>query len=84
MTQKEIFFKEENNYTRIFLYREGIFWKAYEKSAYRIASSFQTFKPIKKYVKTVGEAIVSIGFPCAVLEKYIAKGSVTSSRPGTW
>lgn len=33
MTQKEIYDLENANNNKIYLYREGIFWKAYERSA---------------------------------------------------
>ena len=76
MTQKEIYDLENANNNKIYLYREGIFWKAYERSAFYLTGPENRLKPIKKFIKSVGEAVVSVGFPCAVEEKQIAKGDV--------
>lgn len=45
MTQQEIFEREKENKDLIYLYREGIFWKAYEKSAFRLIQKAFHFKP---------------------------------------
>jgi len=47
---------------KAYLYKEGVFWIAYEQSAY-LVSQVKTLKPTKKYVKTVGQEVVSVGFP---------------------
>jgi hypothetical protein len=44
------------------LYKEGVFWIAYEQSAYYFGLQ-KGYKPTKKWVKTVGREIVSVGFP---------------------
>lgn len=44
------------------LYKEGFFWVAYEQSAYYVAQ-FKGYKPNKKYIKMVGDSVVSVGFP---------------------
>lgn len=67
MTLKEITTREKENNSCIFLYKEGIFWKAYEKSAYAFCVSYQNYKPTRKLIKSIGEEVVSIGFPVAVL-----------------
>lgn len=48
----------------LLLYKEGAFWVAYEQSAFYIAQC-KGYKPVKKYIKAVGEYVVSIGFPKA-------------------
>lgn len=70
MTQKEILEHEEPSSTVVHLYREGLFWKAYEYSAYRFIFGINRFKASKKYVKTVAEEVVSIGFPVTSLGKF--------------
>lgn len=77
MTQQEIFDIEQDNLDKIYLYSEGLFWKAYEKSAFNFVTNVKEFKPTKRIVKTVGEPIVSIGFPKAGLEKYCVADKVT-------
>lgn len=54
------------------LYKEGVFWVAYEQSAY-IISQIKELKPTKKMVKKLGQEIVSVGFPNSVLDKVIAE-----------
>ena len=76
MTQKEIFEREKSNTGFIYLYREGIFWKAYEKSAFRLIREVVEFKPLKKYIKTIDAEIISVGFPCAVTDRYISKDCI--------
>lgn len=70
MTKKEIFDSEKENLKNIYLYKEGIFWKAYERSAFNFCKHVTAFKPTKKFIKTVGYDVVSIGFPTANLDKH--------------
>ena len=46
----------------LLLYKEGVFWVAYEQSAYYIAQ-YKGYKPTKKYFKNINQSIVSVGFP---------------------
>lgn len=67
----EIIGKETKNTDCIHLYKEGLFWKAYQQSAYRINHlPFVEYKVIKKYVKAVGQEVISIGFPSLNLSKH--------------
>ena len=52
------------------LFLEGKFWKAYEQSAYALTKLYG-FKPSKRFVKLVGEEIISVGFPQEQLFKYL-------------
>lgn len=63
MTSKEIFEHEQGNTEHIRLYAEGLFWKAYERSAYACCTQFREFKATKKYIKAMEGELVSIGFP---------------------
>jgi hypothetical protein len=76
MTQKEIFDSEKENLHKIHLYKEGIFWKAYERSAFHFCQHVTPFKPTRKFVKTVGFDVVSIGFPTASIDNYKDKYKV--------
>ena len=51
---------------KVYLYKEGVFWIAYEQSAY-LVSQVKALKPTKKFVKTVGQEVVSVGFPDTAL-----------------
>lgn len=63
MTKKEIYDAEQQNFDKIILHKEGLFWIAYERSAYRVFHDIKRFKPNKKYIKIVGAEVVSLGFP---------------------
>ena len=51
---------------QIHLWKEGVFWVAYEQSAYAIWL-LKKYKPVKKFIKSVGMEVVSIGFPATAL-----------------
>lgn len=63
MTIEDIVKAEADNNNTIILLREGIFWKAYEKSAYAFCKHIKPFMVKKKFIKSVNDEIVSIGFP---------------------
>jgi hypothetical protein len=44
------------------IYREGVFWIAYEQSAYYFWEQ-KGYRATKKFVKTAGRDVVSVGFP---------------------
>lgn len=74
MTTNEILQLEENNTNLVVLYREGMFWKAYERSAYLICTQIHPFRVTARFIsKLAGAPIVFIGFPNASLEKYMCK-----------
>jgi len=47
---------------RVNLYKEGIFWLAYEQSAYYVWL-LKGYKPTKKRYKKMNKEVVQIGFP---------------------
>ena len=69
MTVKEIIELEEHNSDKIYLLKEGIFYRAYNRSAMRLNTSFNPYKVHSKYIKNVNQEIYYCGFPLAVLEK---------------
>lgn len=60
----------------IYLYREGLFWKAYEYSAYKFVHTVRAYNPQKKWMKGLARDIVSLGFPDKVLSE-ILQGKTT-------
>ncbi len=73
MTSRELIAAEANNTDRIVLYREGLFWKAYERSAYALCTQVRPFKPTRKILKTLaGGDIVSVGFPTHAADRILA------------
>ncbi len=66
MTSRDFITAEASNTDRIILYREGLFWKAYERSAYALCSQIRPLKPTRKVLKTLdGGDLISVGFPSA-------------------
>ena len=51
-----------------YLVKEGIFWRAYERSAMLFSVQIKNFKLIKRYVKCAGQHIVYMGFPDSALK----------------
>lgn len=55
------------------LYTEGLFYKAYEYSAYLFVHFIKKYNVRKKYLKNIACEVVSIGFPKATFEKIVDK-----------
>ena len=72
MTQKEILEAEQWVTNTVTLYYEGMFWKAYERSAYLMCTQVRSFKTSRKSYRQTKDEIVSIGFPDSSLEKTMA------------
>ncbi len=71
MTFEEIISREESNTNRIYLYKEGIFLKAYEHSAFFVHLYIKEFKLSKRYIKTVNQDVISLGFPETSAPKWL-------------
>ena len=63
--------REKQNH-EIILHREGIFYIAYEHSAWLFSVAIHSFKVKKQYIKCVAQDVVSIGFPMTSLDKSVA------------
>lgn len=73
MTLQEQIEREKGNLDRVFLTAEGLFYKAYERSAYILCTQYQMLKPTLKRVKYLGgEMVVSVGFPQTSLPRLAA------------
>lgn len=62
------------------LYSEGIFFKAYEHSAWLAYHILNRFMVKKKYIRKAGQEIVSIGFPKTALGKWPAGRKMCESE----
>jgi len=58
--------KDNNNFIK--LYKEGIFWRAYNQSCMLFTQYFDNYKVIIKYVKYLKQNIYYCGFPDTILE----------------
>ena len=54
----------------IILHREGIFYIAYEQSAWLFSVALHAFRVKRLFVKCVAQDVVSIGFPMTSLGKF--------------
>lgn len=72
----DILAKEELLEPLIYLHREGIFWKAYQYSAYRVLQRQPNLKLKKKFVKAVSCEVISLGFPDVTLERIFDKREI--------
>lgn len=77
--QEILHYEAEKQSNEVVLFLEGKFWKAYEKSAY-VLTMLYGFKPTKRYVKLVGQEIISVGFPQESLQKYVGKEKTVFSE----
>ena len=69
MKFKEVLALEEGNNSEIRLYHEGMFWRAYERSAFMLCSQVKPLKVTKRVAKSIGgEAICMVGFPVGSFE----------------
>lgn len=73
---QEILKTESENTDKIHFYREGVFYKAYEKSAYLFVTHVKPFMVKKLFVKSVNQEVVSIGFPTNSLRNYFAADKI--------
>jgi hypothetical protein len=73
----DILLLENDSQGKINLFLEGIFWKAYQQSAYKILQNYpKKLKVSKKFIKVVKEEVVSVGFPESSLDKIFAPESI--------
>jgi len=56
---------------QIYLYQEGTFYRAYERSAWLLISYISPLKPTRRNVKGQDDSIVFCGFPITSLTKYV-------------
>lgn len=78
MTSKEIIALESGNTCCIRLYREGLFWRAYERSAYALCTRVHPFKAMKRQLKVLGgETLVVAGFPVSSEDRYLQELSLS-------
>ena len=59
------------------LYKEGIFWKAYEQSAYAVLQ-IRSYQASKQYIKKAATDVVHIGFPDNALRDILSAFAVVS------
>jgi hypothetical protein len=78
MTTKEILEMEstKGESTTLLLFREGIFLKAYEESAYLFYRFVKKYQVKSIYYKNIGRALLSLGFPSHHLEMLVSEAGL--------
>ena len=61
------------------MFKEGVFWVAYEQSAY-IVWLRKKYKPTKKFIKIAGQEVVSVGFPKNALAGIVGENGALSAE----
>ena len=69
MTVREIIEQELRNKNAVYLLKEGMFFRAYNRSAMFMVTSLFSYKVRKKWVKKVNEYVYYCGFPEQSLTK---------------
>lgn len=69
MTKAEIITEEAQDPEKITLYKEGVFWKAYNKSAYAFNKNIKEYKTTTKLITYCNYVAITIGFPTESLNK---------------
>lgn len=62
--------EREKPHNLVRMYREGVFYTAYEHSAFLFCKAVHNFKVKKRFVRKAGCEIASTGFPTTSLEKW--------------
>lgn len=84
MNSRQLAQSETGNLDRIILHHEGIFWKAYERSAFAFCTQVRQLKTSKHCLKVLGgEALVSVGFPCTSESSFLSGLKVLSRSSDT-
>jgi hypothetical protein len=63
---------ELGNDKSCFLIKDGIFWRAYEKSAMFFVQQIKNYQLTRKYFKNIGTEMVYLGFPDKALNDVLA------------
>ena len=72
MTKLEICAIEDDNPGQVYLYPEGAFYKAYQKSAWILCTKVHPFKVSSRSLKGLEGPLLSVGFPQSSLDKLSA------------
>ena len=67
---------EKEDGQKVYCYKQGAFWVAYEQSAYLICID-KAYKPKKKWIKYLEKEVVTVGFPPIALEFWQKENQVT-------
>ena len=72
---------EDANPGQVYLYPEGSFYKAYQKSARLLCTRVHPFKVSARPLKGLEGPLLSVGFPQSSLNKFSAGLAVAENPP---
>ena len=70
MKISEIVYKEKDN-KDIILHKEGLFWRAYEFSAFSFINKIKDYNVMHKHLKTLGRILFTLVFPVLIMIKWL-------------
>ena len=73
MKIEEILKKEDTNQDKIYLYAEGIFWKAYDRSAFLFINYVKAYNVKLRHFKKLNRDVKYLGFPMTALNNLITE-----------
>jgi hypothetical protein len=71
MKMQEINKLEEDNTNKCYLIKDGIFWRAFEKSAFWFVNNLKPYAITKKHFKVLNANVAYLGFPDSVLNELL-------------
>ena len=80
MTKLEICAIEDANPGLVYLYPEGAFYKAYQKSAWILCTKVHPFKVSSRPLKGLDGPLLSVGFSQSSLDKFSAGLAVEATE----
>jgi hypothetical protein len=70
--------------TRFTLFKEGLFYKCYNEDAMVFVNRVKNYKVNSKFIKSIGDEVLSLGFPASETEKdYLTLPSILESIEAT-
>ena len=82
MTKLENCAIEDANPGQVYLYPEGAFYKAYQKSAWILCTKVHPFKVSSRLLKGLEGPLLSVGFPQSSLDNFSAGLGVAENGGG--
>jgi hypothetical protein len=82
MTIRRIIEVECENTDRIYLYREGLFMKAYNRSAFLFLRYGKNYEAFRKFFKSAGGEVAMLGFPSKILPDLFSDGECSLGTVG--
>jgi hypothetical protein len=89
MKIEDIIKLEDANGDAIILMKEGMFWRAYERSAFRFVRLIHEYQVLVKHFKNIDRKVAYLGFPSERLPQVLARAKIkgwktAETENGNW